>query len=102
MYHLAGLVGAPAFTIKKQDDAYETKGSIKFLNVKQIVDAEGREHEVNLRRPTVKKSEGKQISMALLKLLLIPEAGRFRSGSPDQEAGDIFFVQSILDEVQFL
>ena len=83
------MVGALAFTMTEQDDADEMQGSIKFSNVGQIVDAKGRGHEVheaNLRRMTVKKSEGKQINMALLKQLLISEAGGFRSGSPAQEA----------------
>ena len=105
MCHLVCMVGALAFTMTEQDDADEMQGSIKSSNVEQIVDAEERGHElhkVNLTRMTVKKSEGKQINMALLKQLLISEAGGFRSGSPDQEAGDTFFVQSILDEVQFL
>ena len=80
------MVGAPAFTMTKQNDAAETQDSIKFSNVRRIVNAEGKEHEANLRRPTVKKSEGKQIDVALLKLLLIPEAGQFRSDSPGQDS----------------
>lgn len=86
MCHLASMVGAPAFTMTKQNDAAGTQGSIKFSNVRRIVNAEGKEHEANLRRPTVKKSEGKQISVALLELLLISEAGQFRSGSPGQDS----------------
>ena len=100
MCHLVCMVGALAFTMTEQDDADEMQGSIKSSNVEQIVDAEERGHElhkVNLRRMTVKKSEGKQINMALLKQLLISEAGGFRAlrRFKRQEAGDIFFVKLI-------